>query len=90
MKTIKDFHDLYLKYKVLLLANAFEKCRNNSLKNYGLCQSYYLSTPALSWDAMLNMTEVELKIIPDPDMYIFYEKDIRGGVSYICNGYSKE
>ena len=34
MKTIKDYHDLYLKCDVLLLADVFEKFRNNSLKNY--------------------------------------------------------
>ena len=39
MKTIKDYHDLYLKCDILLLADAFETFRNNSLKNYGLCQS---------------------------------------------------
>ena len=36
MKTIKDYHNLYLKYDVLLLADFFEKFRNNSVRNYGL------------------------------------------------------
>ena len=53
MKTMKDWHDLYLKLDVLLLADMFEKIRNNSLKNYGLCLSYYLNKPGLTWDAML-------------------------------------
>ena len=57
---MKDYQDLYLKCDVLLLADVFEKCRNNSLNNYGLCPSHYLSAPALSWDAMLNMTKVVL------------------------------
>ena len=55
MKAIKGYHDLYLKYDVLLLAVMFEKFRNNSLKNYGLCPSHYLSAPGLSCDAMLKM-----------------------------------
>ena len=54
MKTMKDYHDLYLKYDVLLLADVFQKFRKNSLKNYGLCQSHYLSALGLSWDAMLK------------------------------------
>ena len=35
------------------------------------------------------MTKVELKLIPDADLNIFFEKDTRGGVSYISNRYSK-
>ena len=41
-------HELYLKCNVLLLAYVFEKSRNISLKNYGLCPSHYLSPPGLS------------------------------------------
>ena len=37
MKAMKDYHDLYLKCDVSLLADVFEKFRNNSLKNYRLC-----------------------------------------------------
>ena len=51
-----------------------KKIRNISLKNYGLCPSHYLSAPALTCDAMLTMTKVELEFIPDPGMYIFFEK----------------
>ena len=68
METMKDYHDLYLKCDVLLSADVFKKIRNNSLNNYGFCPSHYLSAPVLSWDAMLNMTTVELGIISDPDM----------------------
>ena len=89
MKTIKDYYDLYLKCGVLLLADMLEKFRSKSLKNYELCTSHYLSAPALSWGAMLNMTKVELKLIPDPDMHIFFAKGTRGGASYISNSYSK-
>ena len=74
MKTIKDYHDLYLKCDVLLLADVFEKFRNNRLKNYGLCPSCYLSAPGFSLDAMLKMTKIKFELIPDPNMYIFFEK----------------
>ena len=53
IKTIKDYRDLYLKCDVLLLADVFQKFRNDSSKKYGLYQSHYLSAPALSWDAVL-------------------------------------
>ena len=63
MKTMKDYHDLYLNCDVLLLADAFEKLRINGLKNYGLCPSHYLRAPGLSWNAMLKMTKIELELI---------------------------
>ena len=74
MKTMNDYHDLHLKCHVLLLADVFEKFRNNSLKNYGLCPSHYLRAPGLSWDALLKMTEIKVELISDPDMHIFFEK----------------
>ena len=80
---------MYLKCDVLLLADVFEKFRNNSLKNYGLCPSHYLRAPGLSWNATLKMTKIKLEIILDPGMYIFFEKGTRGGMCYVGNRYSK-
>ena len=48
-----------------------------------------MNAPVLSWDAMLNMTKVKLELISDPDTYIFFEKGMAGGVSYVSNRYSK-
>ena len=67
---MKDYHECYLKYDVLFLADVFEKFRNNTLRNLGLCPSHYLSAPGLGCDAILKMTKNELEFIPDPQMYI--------------------
>ena len=76
MKTMKDYHDLYLKCDVLLSTDVFEKFKNNSIKNCGLRLSHYLSAPVLSWDSMLNLRKVKLELISDPDSYILFEKGI--------------
>ena len=89
IKAMEDYHDLYLKCDVLLLVSLFEMFRNNSLKSYGLCSSHYLSAPGLSWNAMLKMTKIDPELITDPDMYVFFEKDTRDGISYISNRFSK-
>ena len=34
-----------------------------------------MSTPGLSWDAMLKITKIKLKLISVPDMFIIFEKD---------------
>ena len=89
---MKDYYDLYLKCDVLLLANVFEKFRNRCIESYGLCSSHYLIAPALSWDAIFNMTKVELDLISDVDMHLFVEQGMRGGVSFIskrCNKANK-
>ena len=38
---------------------------------------------------MLHTQKVELELITDPDMYILFEKGIRGGAFQISNRYSK-
>ena len=50
-------------------------------KNYVLWPSHCLSVPALSWDAMLSIAKVEFKLIADSDMYLFFEKGMRGEIS---------
>ena len=73
-RNLKDYHDLYLKCDALLLADVFEKFRINSLKNYLLCPSHYLSVPALRCDAMLNMTKLRLNLFQILISYLFLKK----------------
>ena len=58
LKSMKDCHELYLKYDILLLVDVFEKIRSNILKNNDSCLSLYLSAPG--WDAILKMKKIEL------------------------------
>ena len=89
METMAYYNNLYLKSDVLSLADLFEKLKNNSLKNYGLCPGHYMRVQCLSWDVMLKTIKVKLELIPDLNMYIFFDKVTRGGISYIVNTCSK-
>ena len=89
LKTMGDYHDLYLKSDILLLADVFENFRKTCLQYYKLDPCHYFTSPGLSWDAMLKMTDIKLELITDIDMYQFIEKGLRGGVSYIANRYGK-
>ena len=45
---------------------------------------------SLSSDSMLKTTGVKLEKISDIDKYLFIEKGLRGGISYIAKRYGKE
>ena len=75
MKNVCDYHDHYLKKDVLLLADVFEKFTSMCLKFYKLDPCHYFSSPGLSWDAILKMTEMKLEQMTDIDMYLFIKKD---------------
>ena len=61
MKNGGDYHDHYLKRDVLLLTDVFEKFIDTCVKYYRLDLCHYFSSPGLSWDAMLKMTDVKLE-----------------------------
>ena len=68
METLQDYHNLYLKTDVLLLADVFENFRDVCQENYGLDPAWYYTAPGLAWDAALKVTKVELELLADPDM----------------------
>ena len=73
----------------MLLADAFEKFIDTCLKFYELDPCHYFSSPGLSWDVMLKMANVKLEKISDIDKYLFIEKGLRGGISYIAKRHAK-
>ena len=88
MKTLRDYHDLYLETDVLLLADVFENFRRTCMESYGLDPAHYMSAPSLSWDAFLKKSGEEIELVSDMDMFQFFEKGMRGGTSYIAHRYS--
>ena len=88
-KTIRDYHDLYLKSDVLLLADVFENFRKTCLKHYKLDPAHYYTSPGLAWDACLKTTGQHLQLLSDYDMLMMFERGIRGGITHISKRYSE-
>ena len=58
MKMMKGYLNLCFKKDVLMLADVFKKFTNDSLKNYGLYLSDYLTAPevAMQWLICHNLS----------------------------------
>lgn len=94
LKNFKQYHDLYLKTDVVLLADVFECFRKNSYQYYGLDVAHYYTLPGYAWDAMLLKNYDEdndfyIENFTDLDKHLFVEQSIRGGISVITHKHSK-
>ena len=72
-----------------LLADVFENFRNLCQEQYGLDPAHYLTSPGLSWDALLKKTGIELELFTDYEMHLFVERGMRGGISMISKRQAK-
>ena len=86
LEDLGEYHDLYLKTDVLLLANVFEAFRKVCLKNYGLDPAHFYTAPGLAWKACLKNTRIRLELLLDPDMPLMFERGIRGGINPLIDG----
>ena len=59
------------------------------MQYYKLDPCHYFTSPGLSWDAVLKMTDIKLELIIEIGMFQCTEKSKLGGVSYIANRYGK-
>ena len=81
IKNMGEYHDLYLRTDVILLANVFESFRRGCLDNYGLDPSHFYTALGLTWKACLKKTGIKLELLKDPDMLLMFENGIRGGIT---------
>ena len=89
IKNLGEYHDLYLKTDVILLANVFETFRDTCLEHYKLDPAHFHTSPGLAWKACLNKTGIKLDLLTDPDMLLMFERGIRGGITQAVHRYAK-
>ena len=85
----KDYHDIYMQAVVMLLCDVFEEFSSMYYKSFGLDPKKYHTAPGFAWDAVLLHSGAKLQPLVDEDMYIFFEKAIRGGYANIHKNYWK-
>ncbi|XP_046547498.1 uncharacterized protein LOC124257474 [Haliotis rubra] len=88
LQNMGEYHDLYVKTDVLLLADVFESFRTMALEYYHLDPAHYYTLPGMGWDAMLKMGKVELERLTDIDQILMLESGMRGGISMISKKHS--
>ena len=84
---LRDYHDLYLRTNVVLLANVFEAFRDTCLKHYKLDPAHFYTSPELAWHACLKCTGIRLELLTDPDMLLMFEQKIRGEITQVVRKY---
>ena len=73
--TLADFTRFYVEGDIFQLADVLENTIDAFIGLFGLDLSYYISAPYYFNDAMLKVTGVEIPLITDPDMHLFFEDE---------------
>ena len=80
-RTFGDYLRLYFTSDVDLLSIIFEKFIDSSMLDFGIDPSHSYTAAGFFWEAMLKFTGVKLELLTDPQLYKFFERSIRAGVS---------
>ena len=88
VRNIGDYHDLYLRTDMVLLANVFEAFRDTCLRHYSLDPAHFYMAPGLAWKACSKKTGVRLELLRDPNMLLMFERGIRGGITQAVHRYA--
>lgn len=79
-KSLKDYTKIYLLIDVLALVDVYLAFRDTMLKTHKLDICHFFTLASYSFDACLRKSKVELELITDIDILLFFERAIRGGL----------
>ena len=86
--SLGEYHDLYLRTDVILLAKVFEAFRDTCLEHYSPDPAHFYTSPGLAWKACLKKTGIRLELLTNPDMLLMFERGIRGGITQAVHQYA--
>ena len=86
--SLGDYHDLYLRIDVVLLANVYKAFRDICLRHYKVDPVHFYTFSGLAWKACLKHTGIKLELLTDPDMLLMFEWGIRGGITQVVRKYA--
>jgi len=75
-----DYLKTYVVLDVLILADVICNLRKSVWDNYRLEMLNFISNPGLSEAACFKQTDVELELLTDPEMYLWFKSSCRGGI----------
>ena len=76
-----EYHDLYLRTDVVLLANVYEAFRDTCLQHYKLNPAHFYTSPGLVCKVCPKHTGIRLEPLTDPDILLMLEHGIRGRIT---------
>lgn len=88
-QTLEDYLKIYLACDVLYLASIFERYRRVGMRDFGIDCTYYMSSAQYSFHCCLRYTQVELRLLDDPEMWNWIRRGVRGGITNIVTRYAK-
>ena len=88
IRNLGDYHELYLRTDVVLLANVFEAFRDTCLRHHSLDPVHFYTAPGLAWKACLKGTGIKLGLLTDPNMLPMFERGTRGGITQAVRKYA--
>ncbi|VDO11952.1 unnamed protein product [Brugia timori] len=90
-KNLGDYTKIYCIIDVLLLCDIFCSFRKMCLNNYKLDPAKYITLPGYAFDVMKKLTRANLDLFTNEqvNMYCFFEKAVRGGITNTIKRYVK-
>ena len=91
MKSMAEFAQFYNRLDVYLLACVVNKFKSLIRTEFGLDMNQYVSLPQTIFDYTKWLNRFDpMEHMPDPEMVLFCEQNIRGGISYVAKRYAKQ